>query len=44
MKMAIRLYRSSWVNPNPEKAIQTIDYRSTMAVPSPFLIAISGSD
>jgi hypothetical protein len=39
--MSLRVYSSSWTNPQPDDVIKSIDYVSTMATPAPFLIAIT---
>lgn len=36
-----RLYCTTWTNPHPEKAIETIDLVSTMTRTAPFIIAIT---
>jgi hypothetical protein len=40
-QLPVRLFKSTWVNPNPEKEITTIDYLSTTSESAPFLIAIT---
>jgi hypothetical protein len=37
----IRLFKTTWVNPMPEKEIVSIDYTSAMSNSAPFLIAIT---
>jgi hypothetical protein len=37
----VRLFKTTWVNPMPEKEIVSIDYASAMANAAPFLIAIT---
>ena len=37
----VRLFKTTWVNPMPEKKIASIDYVSTMTTAAPFLIAIT---
>jgi hypothetical protein len=37
----VRLFKTTWVNPMPEKQIVSIDYTSAMAHSAPFLIAIT---
>jgi len=37
----LKLYKSSWENPNPTVAIDRVDYRSQMTTSAPFLIAIT---
>lgn len=40
MRVEIRLYKSTWDNPHPEKAIERLDYQSTNETSaSPFLVA-----
>jgi hypothetical protein len=39
-----RLYTSRWVNPRPNLQIQHIDFVSSMALSSPFLVAISARE
>ncbi len=39
--LAVRIYQMSWVNPLPDVEVLSIDFRSAMAKPAPFLIAIS---
>jgi hypothetical protein len=39
--LPVRLFRATWVNPMPESAIQSLDYRSDMTDAAPFLIAIT---
>ncbi|HYG34598.1 MAG TPA: hypothetical protein VEC99_07440, partial [Clostridia bacterium] len=39
--MRVRLFKSTWVNPQPEAEITSIDYVSTMASSAPFLLAIT---
>jgi hypothetical protein len=36
-----RLYLTSWINPQPEVPVSSIDYRSTLSDAAPFLIAIT---
>jgi hypothetical protein len=36
-----RLYLTSWINPQPDIVIQSIDYRSSMSDAAPFLVAIT---
>ena len=38
---SIRLFLTTWTNVVPEMEIESIDYVAGMAVPAPFLIAIS---
>ena len=37
----VRLFKTSWVNPMPEKEIASLDYISAMATAAPFLVAIT---
>jgi hypothetical protein len=37
----IRLFETRFVNPEPEKQIQTIDYVSAMADSAPFMVALT---
>jgi hypothetical protein len=37
----VRLFKTTWINPMPEKEIVSIDYTSTMVNAAPFLIAIT---
>ena len=37
----VRLFKTTWVNPMPEKEIVSIDYVSSMAPSAPFLVAIT---
>jgi hypothetical protein len=37
----VRLFKTTWVNPMPEKEIVSLDYTSAMADSAPFLIAIT---
>jgi hypothetical protein len=37
----VRLFKTTWINPMPEKEIVSIDYTSAMADAAPFLIAIT---
>lgn len=39
--MQIRLFNFKWDNPNPEKAIKSIDFVSTMTNVAPYLVAIT---
>jgi hypothetical protein len=39
--LPVRLFKTTWANPNPEKEITTIDYLSTTSESAPFLIAIT---
>lgn len=39
--MRIRLYKTTWANPHPEKMISAMDFRSTMTDCSPFLLGIT---
>lgn len=39
--MKLRLYKTTWSNPHPEKTISAMDFRSTMTDCSPYLIAIT---
>jgi hypothetical protein len=36
-----RLYRTAWQNPRPDVEVTSIDYRSSMALAAPFLVAIT---
>jgi len=38
---SLRLFLTCWTNPAPEMEIQSLDYVSSMAVPAPFLLAIT---
>jgi hypothetical protein len=38
---SLRLFLTTWTNTAPDAEIESIDYVSSMAVPAPFLIAIS---
>ncbi len=38
---SLRLFLSTWTNPAPGVEIQSLDFVSSMAVPAPFLIAIT---
>ena len=38
---AIGIYKTTWLNPDPDKTIASIDYRSAMTDAAPFLIAIT---
>jgi hypothetical protein len=38
---SIRLFLTTWVNVAPDLEVESIDYVSALAVPAPFLIAIS---
>lgn len=40
-KVHIRLFKTTWTNPEPEKEITSIDYISSMSEAAPFLIAIT---
>jgi len=37
----VRLYRSTFLNPSPEKAVRALDYVSLMSSVAPFLVALS---
>ena len=37
----VRLFKTTWVNPMPEKEIASLDYTSAMVNAAPFLIAIT---
>ncbi|HLH52778.1 MAG TPA: AAA-like domain-containing protein [Verrucomicrobiae bacterium] len=37
----VRLFKTTWVNPFPEKEIVSMDYHSAMAAAAPFLIAVT---
>jgi hypothetical protein len=37
----VRLFKSTWINPMPEKEITALDYTSTMSNAAPFLLAIT---
>jgi hypothetical protein len=37
----VRLFKTTWVNPMPEKEIVSLDYNSAMANSGPFLVAIT---
>lgn len=37
----VRLYMTTWTNPHPEVAIESLDFVSTMTGSAPFLIAIT---
>jgi len=39
----VRLFKTTWVNPMPEKAIASLDYTSAMASSAPFLVAITAN-
>jgi hypothetical protein len=39
--MKLRVYKTTWNNPHPEKTISALDFRSTMTDSSPYLIAIT---
>ena len=41
MGRSVRLFLTTWINLAPELEIESIDFVSTLAVPAPFLIAIS---
>ena len=38
---SLRLFLTTWTNPAPDVEIESLDYVSGMAVPAPFLIAVS---
>ena len=38
---SLRLFLTTWINTTPDDEIESIDYVSSMAVPAPFLIAIT---
>ena len=40
-RLHVRLFKTTWVNPMPEKEIVSIDYTSAMTSSAPFLIAIT---
>jgi hypothetical protein len=40
-KLQVRLFKSTWNNPRPEKKVASIDYISAMGEAAPFLIAIT---
>ena len=40
---SLRLFVTSWTNPAPEMEIQSLDYVSSMALPAPFLLAITAT-
>lgn len=40
-KFPVRLFKTTWVNPWPEKEITTIDFVSAMADAAPFLLAVT---
>ena len=37
----LRLYLTTWSNPNPDDSIETIDFRSAAAGSAPFLVAVT---
>ena len=37
----IRLYKTRFENPHPEKKVESLDYVSAMADPSPFMVALT---
>jgi hypothetical protein len=37
----VRLFKTTWVNPMPEKEITSMDYISTMSNAAPFLVAVT---
>jgi len=39
--LSLRLYRVAFVNPHPEKEIQSVEFASTMARPSLFVLALT---
>lgn len=39
--LPVRLFETTWLNPNPETEITAIDYLSTLSESAPFLIAIT---
>jgi WD40 repeat protein len=39
--MKLRLYQMTWPNPRPNVEIASIDFRSTMEYPAPFLLAVT---
>jgi hypothetical protein len=39
--ISFRLFRSTWENPSPDIAVESIDYISTMSDCAPFLLAIT---
>jgi hypothetical protein len=38
---ALRLFRTTWENPRPDVAIETLDFNSQMTAAAPFVLAIS---
>ncbi|MAT14687.1 MAG: hypothetical protein CMJ46_05380 [Planctomyces sp.] len=42
VKYQLRLYHSVWVNPHPEKGIETINIVSLNQIPALFTVAITG--
>jgi len=40
-KITLRVYKTQWTNPDPEKTIASIDFISANSDPAPFLIAIT---
>ncbi len=40
-QMALRLYKTEWINPNPNQLVKSLDYQSADGDPAPFLIAIT---
>ena len=37
----VRLFDTAFVNPHPEKEIQSMDYTSAMAASAPFMVALT---
>lgn len=40
-KPPIRLFMTTWQNPQPDRVVTHIDYRSTMTEAAPFLVALT---
>jgi hypothetical protein len=38
---ALRLFKTSWVNPHPAEEIVSIDFSSNMKSAAPFLVALT---
>jgi hypothetical protein len=41
--MSLRIYKSTWTNPDPIKRVVSLDFVSSMGGPAPFLIAITAN-
>ncbi len=41
MGMSVRVYQMTWLNPWPELELTSLDFKSTLENPAPFLIAIT---